>query len=146
MNSCSPSCYEFMQQAYSMTSKVMHGEQIVSADINGAYRFNQGGWKEGEEQRMSDKKQRQEQNWLWIITCCGEAKLTVLGTSYAICVDTPPISRTPAVLFLTSASCRSLPGTWTSTIASPSWQEEVQRGYIMWLPFYWKGVKIYPKD
>lgn len=65
-------------------------------------------------------KTAQKQNWLWIITCCGEAKLTVLGTSYAIWVETPPMSRTPAVRFLTSASCWSPPGTFTSTTASPS--------------------------
>lgn len=94
-------------------------------DKNGAYRFNQGMTEVGRREKnkgwvTKKPKTAQKQNWLWIITCCGEAKLTVLGTSYAICVETPPMSRTPAVLFLTIASCWSLPGTCTSTTASPS--------------------------
>lgn len=55
-----------------------------------------------------------------IITCCEEAKLTVLGTSYAIWVDTPPMSRIPAVLLRRMASLLSLPGMLTSTTASSS--------------------------
>lgn len=60
-----------------------------------------------------------------IITCCEEAKLTVLGTSYAIWVDTPPMSRIPAVLFRTMASLLSLPGMLTSTTASSSGERSV---------------------
>lgn len=61
-----------------------------------------------------------------IITCCEEAKLTVLGTSYAIWVDTPPMSRIPAVLLRRMASLLSLPGMLTSTI---------QRYYALLLTF-----------
>lgn len=107
---------------------VVKGDHSRSSpqDKNGANIFNRGEWHRLEGGRrkkgVSDqnKRQHRKQNWLWIITCCGEAKLTVLGTSYAICVETPPMSRTPAVLFLNRASCWSLPGTCTSTTASLS--------------------------
>lgn len=111
---------------------VVKGDHSRSSpqDKNGANIFNRGEWQVGRRKKgVSDqnKRQHRKQNWLWIITCCGEAKLTVLGTSYAICVETPPMSRTPAVLFLNRASCWSLPGTCTSTTASLSGNIERKR-------------------
>ena len=61
-----------------------------------------------------------------IITCCEEAKLTVLGTSYAIWVETPPMSRIPAVLLRRMALLLSLPGMLTSTTASSSGKNKKQ--------------------
>lgn len=117
-------------------------------DKNGVYSFNQGMTEVGRREKnkgwvTKTKDSTKKQNWLWIITCCGEAKLTVLGTSYAICVETPPMSRTPAVLFLSRASCWSLPGTCTSTTASPSSKIDRremrvrQGGFIVWLLCYY---------
>lgn len=74
-------------------------------------------------QRMRVKtNQKEKKEVAQIITCCEEAKLTVLGTSYAIWVDTPPMSRIPTVLLRKMASLFSLPGMCTSTIASSSAQ------------------------
>lgn len=71
---------------------------------------------------MKTKSNRRK--FVQIITCCEEAKLTVLGTSYAIWVDTPPMSRIPAVLFRRMASLLSLPGMLTSTTASSSGKDK----------------------
>lgn len=73
---------------------------------------------------MLNETKSKRRKFVQIITCCEEAKLTVLGTSYAICVDTPPMSRIPAVLFRRMASLLSLPGILTSTTASSSGKNE----------------------
>lgn len=75
---------------------------------------NRNGWKHVKSNQIK-KKETHTDN-----TCCEEAKLTVLGTSYAIWVDTPPMSRIPAVLLRRMASLLSLPGMFTSTTASSS--------------------------
>lgn len=91
-------------------------------DKNEAYRFNQGmtevGRREKNKEWVTKSKDNTKTELLWIITCCGEAKLTVLGTSYAIWVETPPMSNTPAVLCLIGVSIWSLPG--SSITASSS--------------------------
>lgn len=43
--------YGVMQQAYSMPSIVMNGEQIISTGKNGAYRVNQGMTEVGRKER-----------------------------------------------------------------------------------------------
>lgn len=69
---------------------------------------------------MLNENQTNRRQFVQIVTCCKEAKLTVSGTSYAIWVDTPPMSRMPAVLFRMMALLFSLPGRLTSTTASSS--------------------------
>lgn len=105
-------------------------------DKNGSYRFDQ----EITEVRRKEKnkgwetknKDGKRTEFLWIITCCGEAKLTLLGTSYAIWVETPPMSKTPAVLCLTGVSCRLLSGTCCSTTASSSSKiDQSEANYIV---------------
>lgn len=73
---------------------------------------------------MLNETKSKRRKFVQIITCCEEAKLTVLGTSYAIWVDTPPMSRIPAVLLRRMASLLSLPGMLTSTTASSSGKSE----------------------
>lgn len=110
------SCYGYMQQAY---SKWCMESRWSPRDKN----WCTVSTREQKKEWVTQPKSRKKHNWSWIITCCGDAKLTLLGTSNAICVETPPMSNTPAVRFLTNAACWSLPGTLTSTTASPSWQE-----------------------